>query len=47
MKERVFVIAFTDSVHSLVHQKAPKSVIEFYEKVTFIIHKYFICYTVT
>ena len=34
MKKRVFAIAFTDSVHNLVHQEAPKSVIEFYKKVT-------------
>ena len=33
MQERVFAIAFTDSVHSLTHQEAPDSVFEFYEKV--------------
>ena len=36
MQERVFAIAFTDSVHSLAHQEAPNSVFEFYEKVGII-----------
>ncbi|CAG2059582.1 unnamed protein product, partial [Timema podura] len=32
-KERVFAVAFTDSVHSMSLQKVPKKVIEFLQKV--------------
>ena len=32
--ERVFAVAFTDSVHSLQHQEAPFPVVQYFKKVS-------------